>query len=605
MKSNKLRVIIPTLLLALTMSACDHNVGAGNGQSAPSTLQSVGDVVDKNVDLGQGILGKSFVVTPSKIIEEVPGKTPTLRGDNLASKIYMTQTIDKSIKANDLGINGSLNAEISSFKGSLAGEYADATKEANTTISTDYGYISAGEYHYAQPTKDLLLNSAAMAMFSKDKDEFYRQYGDSFVNSVRAGIALFANLKFEFKDEKTKNKIAANVNLASDPVQVAADITKEVSGEKNSVTVKVYVTQFGGDVGAATSIFKEGQAKPLNDKEDDSIYVFQCSLDNFEACNNFLKNINNYISGKSSGSDILTLPQQVAKYQKSGTVTQDDVSQLYIFGPAATNLNSLGEALDKASVIEYKYTPYELLATEGNLIPKFEFSNAVEKIQNTLTNYYMEANNNLIFLNSYFNLLAVAGSSGSISSELREKISSYKDLIETNLVSKSELLKDCFSPQLMAGEKCETSFAKFKETYSSQNASINKFNLAYRSSGSGTEFYLLPSGDDEYVSWSNSKSSYSPNGVNYYITNDFFGGVTDAEAYADAYKGKYIFTTKSEDITCSVTLSNISCTNPKNKLDKNTLKAMKITKEGEMSEESGGFLLSGTFTAVDNPLKIQ
>lgn len=622
MKKQKLKVLSVGILSAFYLAACNSGTTTPNPNATQvavaakptANLKADADVFDQNVSFGQGIMSSTYVATPAIAVTPADkDNPPKLIGDQRAAMVTFTKATNTQVTMANLGLSGSINGKISDYTGSLSGKYKDLTKDSNTSISADYTAIAAAEYSYADPAHELVMLANGQELYKTDKDEFYRQYGDSFINSVRAGIAVFANVKFVFEDSTAKNEIAAKVNFAGDPVTIAGQIDKLNSKTSNKVKVEVYISQFGGDIEQAGQVFKNNGATAAPDSKD--IYIFNCSLDNFTACDNFLKNVNNYIADDSNNG----FGGQIRKYLKTGSVTTDDVAKLYRFGPAATNTDSLGVArAGTEAVISYKSTPYSVLKTEQQIAP-FTFSNDTLQIQRDLAASYKTATSNQILLSKYHDLLSTAPLSflgeeaENYFTNMDSFLNTYNIFIDNNFTDNSAIISACYTPSLQAEATCSSAYAKFSKDRAALETEFAKYNRYYSSTSirdEGKRFYLLPATGDElpnaFVAWSNKPGSYTPLGTIYYVdpeTGSLIGAAAP-EQYSGEYADKYIFQSKA-GAKCTVSKSKISCTTS-SILDVNTLQAYTINAEdGQAADiKTPGLFIGGVFNLLtaNNPL---
>lgn len=189
----------------------------------------------------------------------------------------------------DLGVDVTLDVDISKFSGSLAAQYAKSIQDVGYSIS--FSFV----FQIQLPTRVLhidqfgpaALNPFGAGAFAEGQDRFREICGDSFSVEEKSGARLYTtlNVKFDSKYDKTKFAANFNGNLAD-----LGSAVLEIDGvaEKHSISgsIELSAIQEGGDVMQLTGIF--GKTDQNN--------ILNCRLNAtaMDGCNKAISDIINY-----------------------------------------------------------------------------------------------------------------------------------------------------------------------------------------------------------------------------------------------------------------------------------------------------------------------
>ncbi len=306
---------------------------------------------------------------------------------------------------------------------------------SNAITNTDYAYNFTYLYIYSTQATinsttygDSNLSMSGKNALNAGAEAFFASCGDSYINSLDAGVVLAVNINVRFQTKQQAREFGAKISLGNSLVNIIPSIGLAESKLLASSIISISALQNGGTASELNRIFG------IN-PETGKYTVSECRLNDTNSCTATVNSIINYAA---------TLRQQI---ESQGNLIE---SRLYYFNPVLVSYASIGIPVSRPKLL----------------------STAAINAQNSIFEEVNLTNNRIEFLKSY----------ASMPIPLKPDLKSYINQQLKTLNSRLEYIKNtavgCFSSD---AEQCPLILEQIRNTLKSSPISYGfdekKYNI--------------------------------------------------------------------------------------------------------------------------------
>ena len=219
-------------------SAGSGGTGPGN---VPTYLKSPA-ISSFFLGLNYGSAYDSILAQPIQSLQSAikPGSTTTPVAGQVVENYFFQQVATTSDLYSALDVSASMSVSAGAFGASAKVDYA---KKKQLDSSKIYLFVDATSSGVTQQLVNPELTDSAKAMSPED---FYRNYGDRYVNEIVTGVELYGTIEIQTTSEQDKESLSSSLKVSYGPSSVTVNYASELDTltQNHTVTVDVHAIGF-------------------------------------------------------------------------------------------------------------------------------------------------------------------------------------------------------------------------------------------------------------------------------------------------------------------------------------------------------------------------